>query len=53
MTQLIDSQPSDSSMSKVAILQATGSPHESGFPSTSKKNAGTFGAELRVTLRGG
>ena len=40
----LDSQPSsDSSMAKVAILQATGLPKESGFPSTFRQTSGTKG----------
>ena len=46
----------DSSVSKVAILQGTGSPHITGFPWTSGQNSGTFGdfgtLALRFFLRG-
>ena len=39
----LDSQPSiDSSVAKVAILQATGSPQGTGFPSISGQNSGTL-----------
>ena len=48
----INSQPSsDSSLTKVPSLQTTGSPQGTGFPSTSGKNSGTFGAALRGALR--
>ena len=40
-------------MAKVVVLQGTGSPHWTGFPSTSGQNSGTFVDALRGTLRGG
>ena len=39
-------------MAKVALLQGTGSPHWTGFPTTYGQNSGTFGAALWGTLRG-
>ena len=38
--------------SKVAILERTGFPQVSEFPTTSGHNSGTFGAALSVILRG-
>ena len=38
-------------MAKLAILQITGSPQGSGFPSTSGQNSGNFGATLSGTSR--
>ena len=49
----LNSKPrSDSSLSKVLILQTTGSPQGTGFPSTSGQNFGIFGAALWGALRG-
>ena len=36
----------------LALLQTAGSPQETGFPSTSGQNSGTFGATIRWALRG-
>ena len=48
----LNSQPrSDSSLTKVLILQTTGSPQGTRFRSTSGQNAGTSGAALRGALR--
>ena len=49
---LLTGTVSNSSLTQVAILQTTGSPPGTGFPSTSGQNSGNSGASLRGTLSG-